>query len=124
VEVADAALIIETARTIGVLWTSERSAQDHLARRIEQGHLPNGATLDELDALIHQVLSDDAAGVYLDDVESPGVLIVASQSDPEWVVKLNVDARVVTAFPLAEPAAYLGDPARRYIGRAGKLIRT
>jgi hypothetical protein len=48
----------------GVLWRLGKEAQ-HLAKRIELGHLPVGTTLADYEAIVIRVISTSTAGVFV-----------------------------------------------------------
>jgi hypothetical protein len=48
----------------GVRWRLGKDAQ-HLAKRIELGHLPVGTTLADYEAIVIRVISTSTAGVFV-----------------------------------------------------------
>jgi hypothetical protein len=60
----------------GLQWKPGK-AQEHLAKRIERGHLPPGTTLADYSAIIQEVVSSAAAQVYVyhfADVDYPALV--------------------------------------------------
>jgi hypothetical protein len=76
------------------------------------GHLPLGATLTTLEAVIAVVAADLDAQLFRS--ESGGFALLSSVPGRPWIVVLDPTGAVETTFPSADPAAYLVAP--RFVG--------
>jgi hypothetical protein len=98
----------------GVRWKAGKGDQ-HLAKRIRQGHLPATTALDEYEAIIQAIASHPEASVYVyqfGPTDYPTV--VAPYQGRIWLAMFNLDGVMETAFPPDEPDTYFNaDP--RYI---------
>ena len=99
-----------------IRWKSGKDVK-HLAKRIRLGHLPAEATLTEYEAIITTILNDDRARLYVffyDDTSYPTV--VATFGNREWLVIIDLNGVMETAFPPDDPTNYLADSAFVYVG--------
>ena len=97
-------------------------ASDHLAKRIRLGHLPPGTTLGEYEALIQRILNEPNAEVYLFVFrQTPYPTAVHLAFDNLWLVMLDMDGVMETAFLLEKPDEYFADPRFEYIGLLQEL---
>jgi len=106
---------IQSARR-SLRWRSGKAA-GHLAKRIRLGHLPPGTTLGEYEALIQRVLAEPNADVYLFRFrETPYPTIVHFASGRLWLVMLDMDGVMETAFLVEKPDEYFADPRFERLG--------
>jgi hypothetical protein len=93
----------------GVRWRLGNNAQ-HLAKRIELGHLPIGTTLAEYEAIIIRVISTSTAEVFVYRWgETLYPTIVAEVAGVRWLVMVGLDSVMETAFPPEDPETYLAN---------------
>jgi hypothetical protein len=90
---------------------------EHLAKRISLGHLRPDATLETYEALIRTVLRTPDAQVYVfsyggNDYPS----VVADIEHQSWLVMLDMDGGMETAFVIEQPQKYLFSPRLRFLG--------
>jgi len=99
-----------------IQWKPQK-AEPHLKKRIRLGHLPEDSTIATYEAIIHQILIDPKANVY---VYLYGSLLYPTLSsriqNQIWLVILGMDSILETAFPPTDPNAYLANPAFIYLG--------
>jgi hypothetical protein len=108
---AEQSRIAEAIRRLreGIRWRAGKNAQ-HLAKRIELGHLPVGTTLAEYEAIIIRVISTSTAEVFVYRWgESLYPTVVAEVEGIRWLVMLGLDGIMETAFPPEAPEAYLAN---------------
>jgi hypothetical protein len=83
----------------GIKWKPGK-ADPHLAKRIRLGHLPENSTLENYEAVIATITSDQKANVYAyiyDRVIYPTLTaIVAGEL---WLVMMRMDGVMETSFP-------------------------
>src|ERR671922_2847209 len=83
----------------GVRWRPGKNAQ-HLAKRIELGHLPVGTTLAEYEAIIIRVITTSTAEVFVyRRGETLYPTAVAEVEGARWLVMVGLDNIMETAFP-------------------------
>jgi hypothetical protein len=86
-----------------VRWRPGKNTQ-HLAKRIEQGHLPVGTTLAEYEATIIRIILTSTAEVFVYRWGEPGYpTIVADVEGVRWLVMVGLDSVMETAFPPEHP---------------------
>ena len=99
-----------------IQWKPQK-AEPHLKKRIRLGHLPEDSTIATYEAIIHQILIDPKANVY---VYLYGSLLYPTLSstiqNQIWLVILGMDSILETAFPPTDPKTYLANPAFIYLG--------
>ena len=104
-----------------VHWRPGRSAQ-HLAKRIELGHLPAGTTLAEYEAIITRIINTSTAEVFVYRWgETLYPTLVAEVEGIQWLVKLGLDSVMETAFPPEDPEAYLANLRFQRLGTLEEL---
>lgn len=104
-----------------VRWRPWKHAQ-HLAKRIELGHLPVGATLAEYEAIIIRVISTSTAEVFVYRWgETLYPTVVAEVEGIRWLVMLGLDSIMETAFPPENPATYLANLRFQRLGTLEEL---
>jgi hypothetical protein len=106
----------------GMRWKPGKDIQ-HLRRRIDLGHLPHGATVDEYQAIIAAVINGPLADVFVyswDDMLYPTV--VAEYGERYWLVMFSLSGVMETAFPPDDPEDYLSDPRFRRLGALRELL--
>ena len=101
-----------------------KKANPHLEKRIRLGHLPEGATTDMYQELIHQVITDSKAQVYIYLYESTIYPTITSIiKEKLWLVMIRIDGILETAFPPEDPHNYLSNPNFIYIGILEDLLK-
>lgn len=104
-----------------VRWKPGKNSQ-HLAKRIDLGHLPVGATLAEYEALIMRVVRTSTAEVF---VYRWGTTIyptiIAEVETVRWLVMVGLDGVMETAFPPEDPEIYLANPWFQRLGTLEEL---
>ena len=106
---AEQSRIAEAIRRLreGVRWRPGKNVQ-HLSKRIELGHLPVGSTLPEYEAIITRVINTSTAEVFTYRWgETLYPTVVAEVEGIRWLVMLDLDGIMETAFPPEAPEAYL-----------------
>lgn len=96
---------------------------EHLRTRIDYGHLPTKADLDDYESIISAILHEPAADVYVfvwQDDAYPTV--VAEHHGERWLVMFSLFGIMETAFPPTDPDTYLADPRFRYLGTMQELL--
>ncbi len=111
---------IKTVRS-QMRWKPE-SANRHLQKRIQRGHLPPTATLQDYHRIIQLALRDRAARVYRYWYNRvPYVVIVTNVEGQQWLVMFAYDGLLETAFVLDRPSRYLSKPGFEWIGLLGEV---
>jgi len=107
----------------GVRWKPGKG-QQHLAKRIRQGHLPSATTLAEYEAIILAIVSHPDAFVFVyqyGSTEYP--TLVAPYEGRTWLVMFSMDGIIETAFPPDMPDTYFSaDPRYVPIGPAKEIL--
>jgi hypothetical protein len=99
-----------------IQWKPQK-AEPHLKKRIRLGHLPEDSTIAAYEAIIHQILINPKAKVYVYRDESLLYPSVTSIIDGQiWLVILGIDSILETAFPPSNPKTYLGNRSFIYLG--------
>lgn len=100
-----------------------QSALRHLQKRRMRGHLPPTATLADYEAIIHAVLQDQNAEVYLYWYNQAAyVTVVAAIGKQRWLV-MATDAGVLeSAFVVERPEHYLKQPGFEYMGTMDEVM--
>ena len=104
-----------------VRWRPGKNTQ-HLAKRIELGHLPVGTTLAEYEAIIIRVISTSIAEVFVyrwGNTVYP--TIVAEVERVRWLVMVSLDSVMETAFPPEDPETYVANPRFQRLGTLEEL---
>jgi hypothetical protein len=102
-----------------VRWRADKDpAELHQRVRVlsRLGHLPLGATLATLEAIIAAAATDLDVQLFRSD--SGSLALLSSAPGRPWIVVFDPAGAVETAFPSADPTAYLAAP--RFI-RLGAL---
>ena len=104
-----------------VRWRPGKNTQ-HLAKRIELGHLPVGTTLAEYEATIIRVISTSTAEVFVYRWgETLYPTIVAEVEGVRWLVMVGLDSVMETAFPPEDPEIYLANLRFQRLGTLEEL---
>lgn len=99
------------------------SAARHLLKRKVRGHLPIDATLDDYDRVIQGVLQDAAARVYAYWYEgTPYVAVAAILGDNHWLVMVDFDGWMESAYTVSRPERYFNKSEFEFIGILGELL--
>jgi len=96
----------------------------HLNKRIELGHLEDTATITSYETLITRVVTDSNAAVFLyrwGEAQYPTV--VAEIEGVRWLVMVDLDGIMETAFPPDDPEGYLANPRFTYLGTLNQITR-
>ena len=90
----------------------------HLTKRIALGHLPSQSTLVDYETTIRAILNSERGKVYLFyyQSQSPYPTVTAKIENSDWVVIINLDGTMETAFSPENLDDYLSDPAYKYVG--------
>jgi hypothetical protein len=100
----------------GVRWRPGKPTQ-HLAKRIELGHLPAGATLADYEAIILRVISTSTAAVFIYRWgEALYPTVVADVEGTRWLGMIGLDSIMETAFPPEDPETYLANLRLQRLG--------
>jgi hypothetical protein len=103
-------------------WKSEK-AYPHLMKRIRLGHLSDNATIQTYEAIIHQVLTNPTANVYVYIYTSIMYPTVTSIIENKlWLVMIGMDSILETAFPPESPNNYLSNKAFIFLGSLEDLV--
>ena len=106
-----------------IQWKPQK-ANPHLAKRIRLGHLPKSSTMNEYQELIHQVITDVKAKVYVYVYGTTIYPTITSViQDKLWLVMLGIDGILETAFPPEDPSSYLGSPNFIYLETLENLLK-
>jgi hypothetical protein len=117
------ARVIEAIRRLreGVRWRPEKDTQ-HLAKRIALGHLPVGTTLAEYEAIIIRVITTPTADVLVYRwSERFYPTVVAEVDGTRWLVIVDLDGIMETAFPPEDPETYLANLRFQRLGTLEEL---
>lgn len=105
-----------------IRWKPDR-ALPHLEKRIRLGHLAPAATLADYEVIIHTVLHQAGAVVYV--FRNGGSIyptVVAQYQDQFWLVMFGLDSVMETAFPPDEPITYFQNPKYQRLGLIEEFI--
>jgi hypothetical protein len=117
--------VIDAIRRLreGLRWRPGKDTE-HLAKRIELGHLPVGTTLAEYEAIIIRDISTSTAEVFVyRRGESLYPTVVAEVEGARWLVMVGLDSIMETAFPPEDPGTYLANPQFQRLGTLEELGR-
>jgi hypothetical protein len=104
-----------------VRWRPGKNTQ-HLAIRIELGHLPVGTILAEYEAIIIGAISPSTAEVVVYRWGEPIYpTVVADVEGVRWLVMVGLDSVMETAFPPEDTEAYLANLRFQRLGTLAKL---
>jgi succinyl-CoA synthetase beta subunit len=99
-------------------------AETHLLKRIKLGHLGPSTTLDEYETVIRQVLHDPQARIYVFIYQQKRYpSLVSDRSGQHWLVMLDMQGGMETAFVVEQPETYFSDPRFTFLGRYQELMR-
>jgi hypothetical protein len=115
--------VIDAIRRLreGLRWRPGKDTQ-HLAKRIELGHLPVGTTLAEYEAIVIRVISTSAAEVFVYRWgETLYPTVVAEVEGARWLVMVGLDSTMETAFPPEDPETYLANLRFQRLGTLEEL---
>jgi hypothetical protein len=105
----------------GLRWRPGKDTQ-HIAKRIELGHLPVGATLAEYEAIIIRVINTPTAEVFVYSWgESSYPTAVVEVEGVQWLVMVDLDGTMETAFPPEDPETYLANLRFQRLGTLEEL---
>jgi len=105
----------------GVHWRPGKDVQ-HLAKRIELGHLPAETTVTDYEALILCVVRTPTAVVFAyRRGETLYPTVVAEMEGVRWLVMMGLDGLMETAFPPEEPETYLANRRFQQMGTLEEL---
>jgi hypothetical protein len=115
--------IVDAIRRLrkGIRWRPAKDTQ-HLAKRIELGHLPVGATLAEYEAIIMRVTSTSTAEVFVYRWgETLYPTVITEVEGVRWLVMLGLDSMMETAFPPEAPEPYIASLRFQRLGTLEEL---
>lgn len=99
------------------------SAEVHLLKRRLRGHLPPEATVEDYERIIHSVVNDEDATVYVYwHSGTPYVAVVAVIQNRHWLVMFALDSIMESAFVVENPDSYLNRPEFEKLGLAGEVL--
>jgi hypothetical protein len=99
-------------------------AEQHLQKRIALGHLPVGTTEAVYEALILRVIRTPTAEVLVYHWgESMYPTVVSDIDGSLWLVMLDLDGVMETAFPPEDPDTYLANPQFLRLGTLEEINR-
>jgi hypothetical protein len=105
----------------GLRWKPGKDTQ-HLAKRIELGHLSVGATLAEYEAIIIRVIDTSTAEVFVYRWgETVYPTVVAEVEGARWLAMVDLDSIMETAFPPEDPETYLANLRFQRLGTLEEL---
>lgn len=109
-------------RTASFIWKPGKDVQ-HLNRRIEYGHLPPQTNLQSYEAIISDVLHQSSAYVYAYVWrQSIYPTVSAPYKNRVWLIMVNLDGIMETAFPPTDAAAYSADSRFHYLGTVEEVL--
>lgn len=89
----------------------------------KRGHLPASATVADYEAIIYQVIGDDAKHVYLFQMNDIAyVTIVEADQARPWLVMFDLQGLMETAFIVENPQSYLAKREFSQIGTIQKVL--
>lgn len=104
-----------------VCWKHD-SAERHLRKRKQRGHLPSTATLEDYERIILTVLQDRTCRVYRYWYNGiPYVTVVATVGTRQWLVMFAYDGVLESAFVVERPERYLCKPGFEWIGSLNEV---
>jgi hypothetical protein len=115
--------IVDAIRRLreGIRWKSGKDTQ-HLAKRIELGHLLVGTTLAEYEAIVIRVISTPTAEVFVYRWgEALYPTVVAEVEGARWLVMVGLDSVMETAFPPEDLETYLANLRFQRLGTLEEL---
>jgi hypothetical protein len=115
--------VIDTIRRLreGLRWRPGKDTQ-HLAKRIELGHLSVGTTLAGYEAIIIRVINTSTAEVFAYRWgETSYPTVVAEVEGVRWLVMVGLDSVMETAFPPENPETYLANLRFQRLGTLEEL---
>ncbi|MEZ4726849.1 MAG: hypothetical protein R3E79_06915 [Caldilineaceae bacterium] len=91
----------------------------HLRTRICYGHLHSSSTIPDYEAIIHHVMNEPTAEVWVYIWHDGSVYptIVSLYQEQVWLVMFGTNGIMETAFPPTDPDEYLADVRFKYMGR-------
>jgi hypothetical protein len=119
----DQGRIVDAIRRLrqGVHWRSGKDTQ-HLAKRIELGHLLVGTTLAEYEAIVIRVINTPTAEVFVYRWgEALYPTVVAEVEGARWLVMVGLDSVMETAFPPEDLETYLANLRFQRLGTLEEL---
>ena len=115
--------IVEAIRQLReqVRWKPEKAVQ-HLAKRVDLGHLPPGTTVTAYDEIIRRIVQTPAAEVWVYRWgETLYPTVVTHVEEVQWLVILGLDGTMETAFPPEDAETYLVNPRFSRLGTLEEL---
>jgi hypothetical protein len=104
-----------------IKWKPGKDRQ-HLQTRIGYGHLPADSTMADYENIIHGILADKAAEVYVYTWEANIFpTVVGDYNNEKWLVMFSLSGIMETAFPPTDVEEYLSNPRFQKLGLMGEL---
>lgn len=105
-----------------VRW-KQGSGERHLAKRRARSHLPVEATLNDYEQIIHSVLTDTTAQIYLYRYDPEVyIAIVAIVEGQTWLAMFNLEGIMESAFVVERPDRYLSRSIFERIGTLDEVL--
>lgn len=121
-------MIVRTLETVPDLeWADPDGVQEHLEKRLDQGDLSPGSSLEDYEDVIREVVRGAQSAVYVDpdEARNGGAIVIISDLGErgQWLVKVHADVTIRTAFVLTLPGdAYMDDQEYDYIGTVREVL--
>lgn len=96
----------------------------HLEKRKALGHLPQGSSLKDYNSLIGELTGKEENLVYLYEFSGTRYYAVRGElRGAEWLVILDRDGLIETAFPPDDIESYLEKRGFHPLGKIGEVLR-
>lgn len=116
-------IAVAIQRVRGKIRWKPGSAEVHLLKRRLRGHLPSEATVEDYERIIHGVVNDENAAVYVYwHSDTAYVAVVAVIQNHHWLVMFALDGIMESAFVVENPDSYLNRPEFEKLGSAGEVL--
>jgi hypothetical protein len=103
-------------------WKTGKDRQ-HLEKRIRLGHLSPGATLDEYNRIINEILHQPDSEIYHYQFDGSDYFgIVGTVGDKPWLIILSKAGIMETAFPPKDLVDYLQKRNFVYLAKMSEMI--
>lgn len=120
-EIAKAIYMVEAH----LIWKPD-SAERHLRRRINRGHLPATATLVDYENIIRTIIFHELAQIYIywhstPDQRVPYIAVVDIVNGETWLVMFGLDGTLESAYLVERPHYYLSEPEFEWVCKLGDI---
>ncbi len=108
-----------------LIWKPD-SAERHLRRRINRGHLPETTTLVDYERIIRTIIFHELAQIYIywhstSDQQVPYVAVVDIVHGETWLVMFGLDGTLESAYLVERPHYYLSEPEFEWVCKLGDI---